>query len=123
MDGVTYFPLIGIPSVMLGSDAFYDVYRPYQAGFNSIYFPGYRYRPLGFSGFSGGAYRSPYNWGVHSPGLYGPPRSTGVPPGIGTRLPGSIYSSSPRPTVRPVAPVHPPPASHGGGAVHAGRGR
>lgn len=102
-DGFTNFPLIGIPTAVIGTDAFYDVYRPYQAGFSSIYLPGYRYRPFAYPGFTGGVYRSPYSYGtgvLHSPGLYGPPRHTGgMTPIFGGRMPASVYAPAPRPAM------------------------
>jgi hypothetical protein len=46
-----YYPPLGVPSVAGGSSAGsslvpYSVYNPYQPGFNSIYLPGYTYRPF-----------------------------------------------------------------------------
>jgi hypothetical protein len=42
-----YFPMIGATALGLGSSGLYSSYTPpYQSGFNSIYLPGYTYRPL-----------------------------------------------------------------------------
>jgi hypothetical protein len=52
MDGLTYFPFLGVSSLGLGSSSMYSSYTPYQPGFNSVYLPGYTYLPLllGFGG-------------------------------------------------------------------------
>ena len=46
LDAFTYFPAIGVPSLPPGSSYPYGLYDSYQPGFNSIYLPGYTYRPL-----------------------------------------------------------------------------
>jgi hypothetical protein len=46
VDSFTYFPFLGIPSMGLISSGTYPSINPYQAGFNSIYLPGYTYAPL-----------------------------------------------------------------------------
>ncbi len=46
LDEFTYFPLIGVPSLGLGSSGLYSSFATYQPGFNSIYLPGYTYRPF-----------------------------------------------------------------------------
>src|ERR1022692_650625 len=43
-DNFTYFPVIAVPVVGLSSVPSYSSV-PYQPGFNSIYLPGYTYRP------------------------------------------------------------------------------
>ena len=75
-DGFTYFPILGVPSVgltSLGSSIVPYSSYPAQPGFNSIYLPGYTYRPtiLGLLGVGVGA----------RPGIYLPsgPRIGGMP--------------------------------------------
>lgn len=46
LDSFTYFPLLGVPSLGLGLSRPYSSFTPYQPGFNSVYLPGYTYRPL-----------------------------------------------------------------------------
>ena len=45
-DSFTYFPLIGVPSLGSGLYGGYSSFYPNQPGFNSIYLPGYTYRPF-----------------------------------------------------------------------------
>jgi hypothetical protein len=45
-DAFSYFPMLGVPYLPPGSSSLYGAYSPYQSGFNSIYLPGYTYRPL-----------------------------------------------------------------------------
>jgi len=103
VDGFTYFPLLGVPTLGAGSYSGYGSYNPYQPGFSSIYLPGYTSRPL-ILGLPGG-YRS-YLYSVP----YAAPRRVGVSP-----------------VTRPIGPAphfpvpHPAPgqpAPHG--AVHVG---
>lgn len=111
-DGFTYFPMLGVPSVGLtslgGSLVPYSSY-PAQPGFNSIYLPGYTYRPtiLGLMGLGVARGR---------PGIYLPsaPR-IGVFPGTGVFVPGRVPLSRPAP-VRGVAPVGVRGGAHVGGA-------
>jgi hypothetical protein len=108
LDSFTYFPMLGVSPVGAGLSSLYNSLGTYQPGFNSIYFPGYTYRPL-FLGWAPGGFRSP---------LHSLPR-VGVSPGVGAGL------ASPR-TPSPVRPGPPPrlapgrPAPHGG--VHGGGG-
>jgi hypothetical protein len=95
-DGFTYFPLIGASPLGLGSSSLYSSYTPYQPGFNSIYLPGYTYRPLllglrmgGYSGYRG----------------YVPlrPLRGGFSPGFGAMVPAPRAPVSPgRPVIRGV---------------------
>jgi hypothetical protein len=109
LDSFTYFPFLDVPSLGMGLSSMYSSYSPYQSGFNSIYLPGYTYRPimLGLVGRGLGIYRP------------SPPLRIGGYSGIGTigsfpRAP--IRSLGP---IRTVGPVHagPPVVVHGG-AVH-----
>jgi hypothetical protein len=104
--GVSQFPLIGLSTIDPTYGGLYGGYSPYQAGFNSIYLPGYYYRPvillgLGGAGYRTGAYTSPY-----PPALYG--SGSGLYPGVRVHIPHvpPVHSGAPRPMV--VAP----PASH-----------
>ncbi|HEV3200936.1 MAG TPA: hypothetical protein VGZ73_23695 [Bryobacteraceae bacterium] len=99
-DSFTYFPLIGVPSFGLGSSGAYGSYYPYQLGFNSIYLPGYTYRPVVVG-------LSPAGYGSY---FHAPPRHIGISPGVG--IVGPAY----HPPTRP-APAH--PIVHG--PVHVGR--
>ena len=49
-DNFAYFPMVGVPSLgsPLGSGLYggYSSFYPSQPGFNSIYLPGYTYRPF-----------------------------------------------------------------------------
>jgi hypothetical protein len=47
-DSFAYFPLIGVPSLGSGLYGGYSSFYPHQPGFNSIYLPGYTYRPFLF---------------------------------------------------------------------------
>jgi hypothetical protein len=107
MDGFTYFPLIGASTLGLGSLGLgayggYGYANPYQPGFNSIYLPGFTYRPLTL-GLPASGIRT-Y--------LYPPPRRIGISPGIGTTIPGPRV-----PVLRP-APVRPVVIPRG--TVHVG---
>src|SRR5579864_193026 len=46
LDSFTYFPLLGLPPLTTVSPSPYSSFTPYQLGFNSLYLPGYTYRPL-----------------------------------------------------------------------------
>ncbi len=81
---LSYFPLLGLSSPVT---SFPGAYTPYQAGFNSIYLPGYTYRPL-FVGLAP-RFRS-Y--------LYSPPRRVGISPGFGRVVPAP-HAPPPRPAV------------------------
>lgn len=95
LDSFTYFPYLGVPSPGLGLSSTYRSYLPSQPGFNSIYLPGYTYRPL-MLGLPVGGYRT-----------YPPssPRRIGLSPGAGIGVP--VLRA---PVSRP-APVHPLPHS------------
>ena len=101
-DGFTYFPMLGVPPVGLGSVGStlvpYSSY-PAQLGFNSIYLPGYTYRPMIL--------------GLMGPGLIGPRPGVYLPPGsrIGGFVPGTGIYIPGRPgiIVRPT-PLHIAPA-------------
>ena len=109
MDSFTYFPFLGVPSLGLGSSRPYISIFPYQPGFNSIYLPGYTYRPW-FWGLSPGRYRIPLYTSPYTPYTppYSPPRTGGFP---GTHTPS------------PTSPTHipHPVPSHSGGGVHGHR--
>jgi len=94
VDGFTYFPFLGVLALGPGASP-YSSFNPYQAGFSSIYLPGYTYRPLmlGLTGHALGTYR---------PSL---PRLIGIPPRAGALVP------VPRTPV-PVAPLRPPAPVH-----------
>jgi hypothetical protein len=114
LDGFTYFPFLGVPAYGLGS---YDPYSPYgsyttyQAGFNSIYLPGYTYPPLLFGvlgrGLGARMPSLPGRIGI-LPGQIGVPGRIGVSPGAGTLSP---ISRSPvmRAPVPPATPIHAAP--------------
>jgi len=106
-DGFTYFPLLGLPFLGVGSSGGYGSYYPYQSGFSSIYLPGYTYRPLLLLGLSPMGYRGyPYS----------PPRRIGVSPlspGLGTITP-SYHPPLTRPATTPVHPIPHGPVHVGG---------
>ena len=102
-DGFTYFPMLGLSSLGLnplggyGSvGAYSGLYGtslyPYQAGFYSLYLPGYTYRPLFL--------RLPSSGLTHS---FLPPYRTGLP-----------ITSPHMPTTRPITPAITHPAIHVG---------
>jgi len=72
LDSFAYFPMIGATPLGLGSSGLYSSYTPpYQSGFNSIYLPGYTYRPLllglrlgSYSGYRSSIPSSPWRGGV-----------------------------------------------------------
>jgi hypothetical protein len=96
LDSFTYFPLLGVPSLGMGSSGLYGSIYSYQPGFNSIYLPGYTYRPF-IIGLVGPA----YGYRIYQPGS---PRPIGAARGIGTYVP------APRPIVAP-RPASPRPAA------------
>lgn len=98
LDSFTYFPFLGVSSLGLSS---YSGFSLYQPGFNSIYLPGYTYRPLmlGLAGLGLRTY------------LPTPPRRIGLTPGIGTFVP------IPRPVAHPV-PIRPVPHIGVRGGAH-----
>jgi len=91
LPGVSYFPLLGLSSAALAYGGIYNPYSPYQAGFNSIYLPGYQYRPLLLYLGGGGGYWNSYSGGSATT-LFGSTRSVISPAQRMTHLP------------RPVAP-------------------
>ena len=100
-DSFAYFPLIGVPSLGSGLYGGYSSFYPYQPGFNSIYLPGYTYRPFLF-GLTPGVLRG-YSFSL--------PRRVGISP----MTPGSRVPLLPHPT--PV-PVHPIPRGVAHGGIH-----
>jgi hypothetical protein len=106
LDGFTYFPFLDVPALGMGLSGAYSSYTPYQPGFNSIYLPGYTYRPimLGLVGRGSGIYVP------SSPLRFGFPRGYG---GIVT-VPRAPISRSPVP--RTPVPVGVPHVSPGVGA-------
>jgi hypothetical protein len=110
LDAFTYFPFLDVPSLGMSLSSPYSSYSPYQSGFNSIYLPGYTYRPimLGLVGRGLGIY------------LPSPPLRIGGYPGIGG------IGSYPRAPIRSLGParspgpIHasPPVVVHGVGARH-----
>ncbi len=105
----TYFPFIGALSVSPGVTSLYSSYAPYQPGFNSIYLPGYTYRPL-LLGLTPRIYTRGYSSHIYSP--YSPPRRAGFSPGVGAVVP------VPLPHAPPLRSTPARPITHGG--VHAG---
>jgi hypothetical protein len=102
---LTYFPMLGLPSLGLGSSSpygglglsspysglglsgLYSAYAPYQSGFNSLYLPGYTYLP--------------YILGLRIP------------------LIGSVVPRVPLPHPSPIHPVSRPVGGVNPGGVHA----
>jgi len=118
VDGFTYFPMLGVPALGLGAYSQYSPYsglaNPLQLGFNSIYLPGYTYRPL-ILGPAGRGIGLGRGLGTYVPSTT---RGFGVTtPGFTTpRGFGGVVSTPRAPVViRPVAPVAPR-----AGAVHVG---
>ena len=102
-DSFSYFPLVGVPAIGPGMSSVYSSLYPTQPGFNSIYLPGYTYRPYIF-GMMGSPLR-PYS-------IYPSRRITGSP-GIGSyispsRTPYPVRSAYPTYTSRPSFPVRTP---------------
>jgi hypothetical protein len=124
LDAFTYFPMLGVYYPPLGSPSIgggvgsvggslvpYSVYSPYQAGFNSIYLPGYTYRP-----FIVGLIVGPtgHRFPTRVPGV------PGLSPGAGIFVPRGVPLA--RPSVLH-APGVQPPAVHGPVGVHGGAHR
>jgi len=105
LDGITYFPMLGGSYLGLGSSGLYSSYGPYQLGFNSLYLPGYTYRPF-FLGLTPGGIRTYYN-------PLSPPRRIGVSPGFGTTVPIPRAPIG-RPTPVRTAPIPHAPVRAGG---------
>lgn len=97
LDSFSYFPFIGVPSLSLGLPGAYSSPGLYQPGFNSIYLPGYTYRPL----LLGLAPLGVRNY------LHSPQRRIGVSPAGGAIVPAPVVVGR---------PLHSSP--HGG--VHSG---
>ena len=89
LGGFSYFPLVGLTSAGLSYNL-YGSTQPSQAGFYSIYLPGYTYPPVFWRVMVGGS-------GRHFPVF--PPR-VHVPPVIGG-------TASPHPSLRSPVPTHP----------------
>jgi hypothetical protein len=98
VDNFTYFPLLGVPSLGLGLSSPHSSYTPYQPGFNSVYLPGYTYRPLIILGLMGRGLR---------PSLPSFPRRIGGSSGAGAIVP-----------IPHSAPGHPAPHVGGRGGGH-----
>jgi hypothetical protein len=122
LDQFTYFPLIGVPSLGLGSSGLYSSFATYQPGFNSIYLPGYTYRPfiLVQHGLVGRAV-VPYTPTVYRPVTILPVGST-IPRTSGgtTQIPRPSTILAPRPGTAPgprPAPIRiaPPAGVRAGG--------
>ncbi len=123
LDEFTYFPLIGVPSLGLGSSGLYSSFATYQPGFNSIYLPGYTYRPfiLVQHGLTGRALVSyappPYRPVTISPlgsGFVSVPRTAG---GVPIQIPRpSTITPHPTPITSRPAPIRiaPPIGVRGG---------
>ena len=115
--GFTYFPMLGVSSVAsFGSSVVPYSSYPTQPGFNSIYLPGYTYRPTILSLMGLGTIRG-------RPGVYLPsrPRIGGITPGTGVYVPGRspYYPVRPFPHPAPVRGVAPVGVR---GGMHAGGG-
>ena len=109
-DNIAYFPMVGVPSLGTGMYGGYSSFYPSQPGFNSIYLPGYTYRPF-LLGLSPGVIRS-YS--------YSSPRHIGISPITpGSRIspiaPGSHFPQLPHPTTIPVRPI---PGGVARGGIH-----
>jgi hypothetical protein len=120
-DGLTYFPMVGLSAAGLSSPALYGAYGLYQPGFNSLYLPGFAYRPMillvGPRGYRGIYGARPLRI---SPGL-----SNGVvlPSGIIQpsipRSGGPIRTLGPSPTIiRPATPAIRPVGPVGARGIH-----
>jgi hypothetical protein len=89
LDSFTYFPMLGVSPMTTVSPTPYSSYTPYQMGFNSIYLPGYTYRPLilGIAGYRGRV----GNGGIVGSGFrsypFSAPRQIGISPGTGVFVP------------------------------------
>ena len=100
LSSFTNFPLIGLRSIDPNLTGQYNSVITSQPGFNSIYLPGYTYRPflLGVRGFSSPGLRGYRGY------VYTPPRRTGFTSGPGATVPAPAASIP-----RPPAGAHPIP--------------
>jgi hypothetical protein len=89
LDSFTYFPMLGVLPVSTVSPSPYSSYTPYQLGFNSLYFPGYTYRPfiLGIAGYRGIVRNGGIVGSGFRPYTLSAPRQIGISPGIGVFVP------------------------------------
>jgi hypothetical protein len=129
-DTFSYFPLVGVPSIGPGMSSVYSSLYPSQPGFNSIYLPGYTYRPYIF-GLIGTPAR-PYSIytsrrvvvGAPPIGGYVTPTRTPYPVRSAYPTSGSYTVRTPMPSISaPVArpgAVHSMPRISGGGHVGGG---
>jgi hypothetical protein len=115
LDSFTYFPMLGVAPVSAVSPSPYSSYTPYQLGFNSLYFPGYTYRPfiLGIAGYRGIV----GNGGIVGSGFrnypFSAPRQIGISPGVGVFVPRP-HVPSPSIGVGRAAPINSVPHAGGG---------
>ena len=95
-DSFTYYPFLGLSSLGMNPGGPYSSYLPRQPGFNSIYLPGYTYRPvlLGTMGLGPIGHRYPtYPFslprvgGAPGAGYINPLPRVGVAPGAGRVTP------------------------------------
>jgi len=97
LSGFSYFPMTGVPSLGISNPYGLSFWTPYQAMWNSVYFPVYLYGPY-YSGWPSGVPFYPRSVVVTSPGVIGrrPGGPIGLRPGgpIGLR-PGGIGASNP----------------------------
>ena len=93
LSSFSYFPLLGLTNAGLSYSSLYSSALPSQAGFYSIYLPGYTYAPVFWRVLVGGI-------GTHFPAF--PPR-VHVPP----ILPGIGGTARPRPSLPSPLPAHP----------------
>jgi hypothetical protein len=120
--GVSQFPLIGLSTIDPTYGGLYGAYSPYQAGFNSMYLPGYYYRPLFLLGFGGTGYRTGIYTSTHPPGIYSSPGSALFPGRVRIPLAPPANAGSVRPTVV-APPASHPVATHSSIGHVGGRGR
>ena len=109
VDGFTYFPMLGLPSLGPGLSRPYSSSDQYQPGFNSIYLSGYTYLPL-FLGLGSGGFPTLLRFPPHrlSPVRLPPLR---IPPHAGA-------FTSPRATAPHPIPVRPVPTVGTHGGIH-----
>jgi len=119
LESFAYFPMLGVPaygSSLYGAYNAYGPYGQYQPGFNSIYLPGYAYRPM-LLGVPFGGYRtSIHSSPIYASPIYSSPLHT-VPRQIGVSPSSHPIMTAPRvpPAGHPGAPVSGHPAVHVGG--------
>jgi hypothetical protein len=120
--GVSQFPLLGLSSVDPSYGGVYGGYSPYQVGFNSIYLPGYYYRPMIFLGFGGAGYRTGLYTSPYPSGLYGSAQP-GQLPGLRMHIPHAppVHTAPVRPGIAP--PLSHPSAPHSSIGHVGGHGR